>query len=199
MTAMSRCAASISWSGSVSDDALYVPLADGALRLEPLAEAHREGLRAACAADSEIWAIYPFSYIGDAFDPQFDRILAGGRSRRSYAVFDGPALVGMTAWIEHGAPGHAIEIGNSYIVPALRGTGFNRRLKVLMLDHAFACGLMRVAFKVDAVNARSQAAVMKLGATREEVMRAERITWTGRVRDTVLFSILADEWAAQVR
>lgn len=181
----------------MSDDALYVPLADGALRLEPLAEAHREGLRAACAADSEIWAIYPFNFIGNAFDERFDWMLTGGTQRRCYAIFDGATLVGMTAWIAHGAAGHAIEIGNSYIVPALRGSGFNRRLKTLMLDHAFACGLMRVAFKVDEVNTRSQAAVLKLGAVKEGVMRAERITWTGRIRHTALFSILADEWAAQ--
>jgi RimJ/RimL family protein N-acetyltransferase len=94
-------------------------------------------------------------------------------------------------------PGHSIEIGNSYIVPRLRGTGFNTRLKKLMLDHAFACGLMRVAFKVDEINKRSQAAVLKLGCTQEGTMRAERITWTGRVRNTVFFSILADEWAAR--
>ena len=96
--------------------------------------------------------------------------------------------------IEHGAPGHSIEIGNSYIVPRLRGTGLNSRIKRLMLDHAFAQGLMRVAFKVDAVNQRSQAAVLKLGCTREGLLRAERITWTGRLRNSVIFSILADEW-----
>jgi len=173
---------------------LYVSLSDGDLRLELLAETHREGLRTACAEDSDIWMIYPFSYEGEAFDPQFDKMLAGGAVRRCYAVFNNDELVGMTAWIEHGAPGWSIEIGNSYIVPRLRGTGFNTRLKRLMLDHAFACGLRRVAFKVDQVNARSQAAVLKLGCTQEGVMRAERQTWTGRVRDTVLFSILADEW-----
>ena len=177
-------------------DGLYEALCDGDLRLEPLHEAHRAGLRAACQADPDIWAIYPFSYWGDAFDGQFDRMLGGGITRQSYAIFDGAAIVGMTAWIEHGARGHSIEIGNSYIIPALRGTGFNCRLKRLMLDHAFGCGLMRVAFKVDAVNKRSQAAVLKLGCRQEGILRAERITWTGRVRDTVLFSILAEEWAA---
>jgi RimJ/RimL family protein N-acetyltransferase len=180
-------------------DGLFVALSDGDLRLEPLAEQHREGLRAACQADPDIWAIYPFSYWGDAFDGQFERMLAGGAQRRCYAIFDGAALVGMTAWIAHGASGWSVEIGNSYIIPALRGTGFNARLKHLMLDHAFACGLRRVAFKVDAVNARSQAAVLKLSCRQEGVMRHERITWTGRLRDTVLFSILADEWAARVQ
>jgi RimJ/RimL family protein N-acetyltransferase len=196
MIVMSRCAASILWKKYVAD--LYVPLAEGDLRLEPILEIHREALRAACAEDQEIWDIYPFSYLGDAFDPQFDLMLRGDRPRHCYVIRVGAEVVGMTAWIEHGAPGHSIEIGNSYIVPRLRGTGLNSRIKKLMLDHAFGKGLMRVAFKVDEVNQRSQAAVMKLGCTREGLLRAERITWTGRLRSSVIFSILADEWAARL-
>jgi RimJ/RimL family protein N-acetyltransferase len=87
-----------------------------------------------------------------------------------------------------------LEIGNTYYVPAVRGTGLNRRVKDLMLKRAFACGFRRVEFRVDSRNGRSQAAMAKLGAVREGVVRAERITWTGHVRDTVLFSILAGEW-----
>ena len=76
----------------------------------------------------------------------------------------------------------------------MRGTGFNRVVKDLMLRRAIACGFRRIEFKVDARNTRSQAAMTKLGAVREGVIRADRITWTGHVRDTVLFSILASEW-----
>jgi RimJ/RimL family protein N-acetyltransferase len=195
MIAMSRCAASISWKKCVAD--LYVALSDGEISLVPVTEMHREGLRAACAEDQEIWEIYPFPYLGDAFDPQFDLMLRTDRPRKCYVILSRDEVVGMTAWIEHGAPGHSIEIGNSYIVPRLRGTGLNSRIKKLMLDHAFGQGLMRVAFKVDALNQRSQAAVMKLGCAREGVLRAERITWTGRLRDSVMFSILADEWRAR--
>ncbi len=176
---------------------LYEPLSDGSLRLEPLIETHREALRAACNEDQEIWDVYPFSYLGAAFDAQFDSMIRRDRPRLCYAIFDGDTVVGMTAWIEHGAPGYSVEIGNTYIVPRLRGTGFNTRLKKLMLDHAFASGIKRLAFKVDNINKRSQAAVMKLGCTREGLLRAERLTWTGRVRDTVVFSILADEWHAK--
>lgn len=176
---------------------LYQPLADGDLRLVPLHEDHREALRRACAEDTDIWEMYPVCYVGDHFDPNFGLMLHGVGGRQAYAIFDGNELVGMTAWIAHGMPDWSIEIGNSYIIPRLRGTGFNDRLKRLMLDHAFACGLRRVAFKVDAINARSRAAVLKLGCTQEGILRAERRTWTGRVRDTVLFSILADEWANQ--
>ncbi|WP_408586613.1 GNAT family N-acetyltransferase [Novosphingobium sp.] len=181
----------------MNDEALYVPLSEGDLRLELLCEDHREPLRAACAQDREIWQIYPYSYEGAAFDSQFDGLLAAPPRRRAYAVCRLGEVVGMTAWIEHGQPGWSIEIGNSYIAPALRGSGFNSRLKKLMLDHAFACGLERVGFKVDARNGRSQAAVMKLGAVREGVLRHERKTWTGHVRDTVSFSVLRDEWLAR--
>lgn len=173
---------------------LYVRLCDDDLWLEPIVEAHREGLRTACAQDQEIWEIYPFSYLGDAFDPQFDLMLRRDRPRHCYVICVDGQIVGMTAWIEHGAPGHSIEIGNSYIIPRLRGTGLNRRIKTLMLDHAFGQGLMRVAFKVDEINQRSQAAVLKLGCTREGMLRAERITWTGRLRNSMIFSILSSEW-----
>ena len=181
----------------MTHDGLYVPLVDGDLRIEPLAETHRDGLRAVTAADDAIWAIYPVNYAGEAFDPAFDALLAAPPQRRVYAVLLGGRVVGMTAWIERGAPGWAIEIGNSYIAPALRGTGFNTRLKHLMLDHAFACGLQRVEVRVDERNARSGAAVLKLGGVKEGVLRAERITWTGHVRDTGVYSILAGEWAAR--
>lgn len=179
----------------MSDAGIYVVLEAGDLRLEPLTEAHREGLRAACAADTEIWDIYPFCYVGEHFNPQFNSLLSGGHARRVYAVLSGGAVIGMTAWIERGQPGWSIEIGNSYIIPALRGTGLNTRLKWLMIDHAFACGLERVVFNVDVINTRSRAAVRKLGAQEEGVQRRERKTWTGRVRDTVILSILRDEWS----
>jgi RimJ/RimL family protein N-acetyltransferase len=64
----------------------------------------------------------------------------------------------------------------------------------MMLKRAFASGTRRVEFRVDRRNARSQAAMKKLGAVREGILRADRITWTGHVRDTVLFAILKEEW-----
>ena len=87
-----------------------------------------------------------------------------------------------------------LEVGNTYYIPEMRGTGLNRRVKDLMIGRAADCGFRRIEFRVDSRNKRSQAAMAKLGAVREGVIRAERITWTGHVRDTVLFSILASEW-----
>jgi RimJ/RimL family protein N-acetyltransferase len=174
-------------------DDLYQPLTSGDLSLIPVAEAHREGLRAACAEDSEIWAIYPLSFEGERFDPAFDTLL-NPDGRLAYVVDVNGVIVGMTAWHDFSAAKRTTHIGNSFIAPRLRGTGLNTRIKHLMIDHAVARGFRRIGFYIDARNTRSQRAVEKLGAVREGVLRAERITWTGHVRDTVVFSILANEW-----
>ena len=111
-----------------------------------------------------------------------------------FAVFEGDEFAGMSNYLNIDEPRGVLEIGGTYYRPKFRGTGFNRRVKDMMLRRAFDCGCRRIEFRVDARNQRSQAAMTKLGAVREGVMRADRITWTGHVRDTVLFSILKDEW-----
>jgi RimJ/RimL family protein N-acetyltransferase len=173
--------------------ALGDAMADGTVRLEPLAESHRAALQAACAEDPEIWPIYAFSYDPDHFDASFDALLARPHGH-GFAIFSGGELVGMSCYIGVEAKRGVLEIGNTYYVPAQRGTGLNRAVKELMIGRAIACGFRRIEFRVDARNLRSQGAMAKLGAVREGVIRAERITWTGHVRDTVLFSILAGEW-----
>ena len=163
------------------------------IRLEPMAEAHRAALKAACAEDLDIWPVYATSWDPEHFDVTFDLIMALKRWHR-FVIFSDDALVGMSCFINVDPQRGALEIGNTYYVPRMRGTGFNRVVKDLMLRRAIACGFRRIEFKVDARNTRSQAAMTKLGAVREGVIRADRITWTGHVRDTVLFSILASEW-----
>jgi RimJ/RimL family protein N-acetyltransferase len=174
-------------------ETLYRPLSDGDLALEPLEERHREGLRAACLADEAIWDIYASSFDAAHFDTAFTG-LVGHDSRMPYAIVAAGQIIGMTAWLRPDWTAQTVEIGNSYIAPDVRGTGLNGRVKRLMLGHAFAAGIRRIEFRIDERNARSQAAMRKIGATKEGVLRAERITWTGHVRDTGLFSILADEW-----
>ena len=174
-------------------DALYVELADGDLRLVKLAEEHRAALGAVCAADRDIWTIYSSSFDPEHFDASFDALIANP-VRMPYAVFAGDRLVGMTAWLRPDWSAQTVEIGSSYIHPDVRGTGFNGRLKRLMIDHAFAVGIRRIEFRIDERNKRSQAAVAKLGCTKEGVLRSERMTWTGFVRDTGLWSLLAAEW-----
>jgi RimJ/RimL family protein N-acetyltransferase len=172
---------------------LGAAMADRDLRLEPLAEDHRDALKAACAEDLAIWQIYATPYDPEHFDASFDLLLKRP-NWCPFALFIAERLVGMSCYIGIDRDRGVLEIGNTYYIPEMRGTGFNRRVKRLMLGRAFAEGFRRVEFRVDARNGRSQAAMAKLGGTREGVLRADRITWTGHVRDTVLFSILADEW-----
>jgi RimJ/RimL family protein N-acetyltransferase len=170
-------------------------MADGEIRLEPLGQAHRAALKAACAEDEEIWPIYAISYDPDHFDASFEALLARPNGR-AFAILSSDALIGMSCYLGVDEARGVLEIGNTYYAPALRGTGLNRAVKDLMIGRAIDCGFRRIEFRVDARNARSQAAMARLGAVREGVIRAERITWTGHVRDTVLFSILASEWKA---
>lgn len=168
-------------------------MAAGEVRLAPMAETHRAALKAACAEDEAIWPIYSISYDPDRFDASFDAVMARGDARR-FAIFVGDRLIGMSCYLGIDEGRGVLEIGNTYYVPDLRGTGLNRTVKDLMIARAIRCGFRRIEFKVDIRNARSQAALARLGAVREGVLRADRVTWTGHVRDTVLFSILACEW-----
>ncbi len=156
-------------------------------------ERWREQLKAACAEDLDIWSIYAWSYDPERFDETIGRLLAMP-SNRLFLLFDENDLAGMSGFLGIDRDRGVLEIGNTYYRPAYRGTGFNRRAKDMMLRRAFGCGFRRVEFRVDQRNLRSQAAMKKLGAVREGVLRSDRITWTGHVRDTVLFSILKDEW-----
>ncbi len=170
------------------------PMSGDGCRAEPFAEEHRETLKAACAEDLDIWDIYSLSFAPDQFDRSIG-IFTANPLNRVFVLFEGDALAGMSSFLSLDQGRQTVEIGGTYYRPRFRGTGFNRRVKDMMLRRAFDAGIRRAEFRVDARNGRSQAAMTKLGAVREGVMRADRITWTGHVRDTVIFSILKDEWA----
>ncbi|MCJ7420708.1 GNAT family N-acetyltransferase [Sphingomicrobium astaxanthinifaciens] len=174
---------------------LRAPLTGRGVRGEPLGETHRDALRRACAEDLDIWQIYAVDYGPRAFDASFSALLAAPLV--PFALFheDG-RLIGMSSFLNIEPERQLLEIGNSYYRPAFRGAGVNRPIKDMMLRHAFDHGFTRIEFRVDARNLRSQAAMAKLGAVREGVMRQDRTTWTGHRRDTVLYSILREEWTA---
>jgi RimJ/RimL family protein N-acetyltransferase len=169
------------------------PMTGDGCRAELIGEQHREPLKAACAEDGEIWQIYANNFGPDGFDESIHRYTSSPNNR-TFVLFDGKELAGMSSFLGMDEGRQVLEIGGTYYRPHLRGTGFNRRVKDMMLRRAFDCGVRRVEFRVDRRNARSQAAMKKLGAVREGVLRADRITWTGHVRDTVLFAILRDEY-----
>ncbi len=169
------------------------------VRLEPMGDQHKDALRAACEADQDIWTrLYPFSWAGEHFEPTWTMLtthIAQGQTI-GFAVMVGRALAGLTCFSGMDAANAVVEIGGTYYAPDHRGGAVNPAAKRLMMGHAFACGARRVVYRVDALNARSRAAVTKLGAVQEGILRQDRVTWTGRLRDTVIFSVLADEWPA---
>jgi RimJ/RimL family protein N-acetyltransferase len=171
-------------------------LEDRFVRLEPMADAHREDLRAACAADPDTWnQLYPFSMLGEAFDVGWERMYAKPSADwMAFAVMADGRCRGTTSYLAIDRANDTLEIGATYYGPELRGGAVNPAAKRLLMAYAFESGVRRVQYKVDAINARSRAAVLKLGATQEGILRQDRVTWTGRIRDTVVFSILSHEW-----
>jgi len=172
---------------------LAEPMTGEGCTAELFSEERRAALMAACAEDPDIWAIYANNFGPDGFDESIDFYTSSPRNR-TFVLFDGGELAGMSSYLGIDEARQTLEIGGTYYRPHLRGSGFNRRCKEMMLARAFDCGFRRIEFRVDIRNERSQAAMKKLGAVREGVLRADRITWTGHVRDTVLFAILKDEW-----
>jgi RimJ/RimL family protein N-acetyltransferase len=168
------------------------------VRLEPIAKSHREGLRAA-ARDPAIWA----HWVRDVsdWDRTFDAQLAEEErgTWMHFTVFDkahGDAVVGQTCFLEIRKPHDGVEIGGTWYASAAQGGPVNPACKLQLLGHAFACGVERVDIKTDALNERSRAAILKLGAQFEGIHRRHMRRADGTMRDTVYYSIIAEEWPA---
>lgn len=174
-------------------DGLSQPMTGEGCRGEPFSEDYHDTLRAACAEETEVWQMYANNFGPDGFDDSIARYTSNPNNR-TFVLFEGDEVAGMSSYLGIDPNLQVLEVGGTYYRPKFRGTGFNRRVKDMMLSRAFDCGIRRVEFRVDRRNHRSQAAMKKLGAVREGVLRADRITWTGHVRDTVLFAILKEEW-----
>jgi RimJ/RimL family protein N-acetyltransferase len=168
------------------------------VRLEPMSEAHEADFRAACDADPKTWdELYPYPMHGSHFDKGWARFYTEPPAdRMNFAVMAEGRCVGASSYLRIDRVNGSLEIGGTYYRPEVRGGAVNPGSKRLMMAHAFESGARRVQYKVDAINARSRAAVLKLGAVQEGILRQEMVTWTGRVRDSVIFSVVAEEWPA---
>ncbi|SFS43103.1 Protein N-acetyltransferase, RimJ/RimL family [Brevundimonas viscosa] len=173
-------------------------LEDRFVRLEPFSEALREEVRAALDCDPEAWEIM----VGAAWGPHFDGWWASAMaamasvSRIPWAVREKASgrVVGTTSLYEIKPDYRRCEIGSTFYRPEARGGPVNPACKRLLLGHAFDAGAVRVEIITDAINPGSQAAIRKLGARDEGVLRKHKITWTGRIRDTAQFAILDEDW-----
>lgn len=144
------------------------------------------------------WIPYPMKtpedfqrLIGKGFDEQErgQSIVLATVERKSGRV------IGSTRYMNIDRVNQRVEIGSTWIAPAWQRTAVNTEAKYLMLRHAFEVwNCIRVELKTDALNQKSRNAILRIGAKEEGTLRRHLITWTGRVRDTVYFSILDNEW-----
>ena len=105
------------------------------------------------------------------------------------------SVLGMSCYLDIRSDHRALEIGMTWYIEAVRGTRVNPECKLLLLGHAFEdLGAVRVTLKTDLRNEHSQAAIAKLGAVKEGVLRKHGIQPNGYVRDTVFYSVLDEEW-----
>jgi RimJ/RimL family protein N-acetyltransferase len=103
--------------------------------------------------------------------------------------------IGSTRFMNIDRTNRRVEIGSTWIAKPWQRTAVNTEAKYLMLRHAFETwGCARVELKTDALNEKSRNAILRIGAKEEGTLRRHVVTWTGRIRDSVYFSILDDEW-----
>lgn len=174
------------------------PLENRFVRLEPFEAGLEAEVRAAVDCDPDAWDIMVRAAYGEHFEGWWRSALAAmaGGSRIAWAVrrlSDG-AVVGTTSLYEIKPAYRRCEIGSTFYRPEARGGSVNPACKRLLLAHAFDAGAVRVEIITDAVNPGSQAAIRKLGARDEGVLRKHKITWRGRIRDTAQFAILDEDW-----
>ena len=104
-------------------------------------------------------------------------------------------VVGSTRFLNIDLPNKRVEIGATWLAKRWQRTPLNTEAKYLMMRHAFeTLGCNRVEWKTDSLNTASRNAILRLGAKQEGIFRQHMVTWSGRLRDTVYFSVIAPEW-----
>jgi RimJ/RimL family protein N-acetyltransferase len=179
-----------------------VVLYGDAVKLEPLDPAHADDLLEA-GADPEIWRYMPIPrpervadvvrWIDEAWK------LAATGDQLPFAIVDPETgrAIGSTRYLEIHRSWRTLEIGWTWLAASAQRSAANTECKFLLLKHAFEDhGALRVQFKTDGRNLRSQQALERLGAVKEGVLRKQRVNHDGFVRDAVYYSILDDEWPA---
>jgi RimJ/RimL family protein N-acetyltransferase len=112
-----------------------------------------------------------------------------------FAVVAGGRAVGMTTFCDIDQPNRRVEIGYTWLSPTVQRTAVNTAAKLLLLGHAFeACDAIAVEFRTHWHNRQSRAAIERLGAKQDGVLRNHRLGPDGTLRDTVVYSILPHEW-----
>jgi len=169
------------------------------VRLEPLTEGHCAAL-SEVGLDPELWQWIPYrattademlAYIQSALKDQ-----NAGKAQPFVTVESATGrVIGSTRYMNIDQANRRVEIGATWIAKPWQRTAINTEAKYLMLRHAFeTLGCIRVELKTDALNEKSRNAILRIGAKEEGTLRRHFVTWSGRVRDTVYFSVLDSEW-----
>jgi len=178
------------------------PTLEGRLvRLEPLTEAHTEGLKAA-VKDGELWKLW---YTPIPSPDEMGKFVAtvGNQPRdpdvTPFAVVDRSSgrVIGTTKYLNVDRANRRLEIGGTWYAQSSQRTGVNTECKLLLLTHAFeALNCIAVEFRTHWINHASRNAIARLGAKQDGILRQHRIMADGSLRDTVVFSIVNSEWPA---
>jgi RimJ/RimL family protein N-acetyltransferase len=167
--------------------------------LEPLSPAHREDLERA-VRDGELWNLWYTSVPRpEGVAAEIDRRLALQEAGTmlpfaARRVADG-RVIGMTTYMNVDAPNRRLEVGSTWNAASAHGTGTNAESKLLLLRHAFeVLGCIAVEFRTHWMNRQSRAAIERLGAKQDGVLRSHQLMADGSLRDTVVYSIIASEW-----
>ena len=170
------------------------------MRLEPLTQAHAEPLIAA-AGDGELWnstvTIVPSrNTVSDYIQAALDGQTQGRELPFVIISKSSNQIVGTTRFYEIRPHDRAAAIGYTWLAKSAQRTAVNTDAKLVLLTHAFETWkCMRVELITDVLNEQSRAAILRLGAKQEGILRKHLILPSGRVRDSVLFSIVDDEWS----
>jgi RimJ/RimL family protein N-acetyltransferase len=171
------------------------------IRLEPVRPDHVEAFWQAAKDSLEDifqWIPYRMKSFED-FERVVEKALAEQKRGESvvFATVESKSgrVIGSTRFMNIDRVNRRVEIGSTWIAPAWQRTAVNTEAKYLMLRHAFdVWQCFRVELKTDALNRKSRNAILRIGAKEEGTLRRHVLTWTGRVRDSVYFSILDTEW-----
>ncbi|MGQ7862164.1 GNAT family N-acetyltransferase [Pseudomonas sp. 32A] len=176
-----------------------ITLTGTTVELRPLQREHSAALVQA-AADGQLWNLKVTNVPGPDTVEKYVDIALAGREAGTMIPFvivrrDTGEVVGSTRFWKVDRVNRKLEIGHTFISQSVQKSGVNTEAKLLLLTHAFeVMDCVRVQFTTDELNEKSRAAILRLGAVQEGIVRHERIMPDGRKRNSVRFSIIDPEW-----
>ena len=183
-----------------------VSLENNRVQLLPLQQSHLSTLLPFSLKEPELWRYSMVSAGGGehAMQAYLDAAIHGREQRKEipFLVIDKQTMqvAGSTRFYDIQLQNLSTQLGFTWYGKDFQGTGLNRHCKFLMLEFAFeTCKFVRVEFRADALNQRSIAAMKRIGCVEEGVLRKNGFRNNGSMRDSIILSILADEWTAHVK